>query len=62
MRGQTDQQESIQEDILLLADKNETLEEKGKKGESDKKETEMKIRKMQETLTDLKKLVNSIQK
>ena len=54
--------EVIDEDILLLIDKNEGLEEKSKKNEQKKRDIQEEIKKMEERLEGLKKQVSIIQK
>ena len=62
MTNQEDEKEVIEEDILFLADKHESFEEKGKRNEQSKKEVQDKIKKMEDILFNLKKEVNSTQK
>ena len=62
MRDQLSKEETIKEDILLVTDKTENVKLKSANSEYKKKEIEVEIRKMENNLTELKKVVNNVQK
>lgn len=52
----------LKEDIIIVNDKTENIKLKSTNNENKKKEIEVEIRKMENTLTELKKIVNNINK
>ena len=62
MREQKDKEEQIKEDTAIVVDKTETIKIKTNNNEGKKKEIEGEIKKFEVNLTELKKIVNNLQK
>ena len=62
MREQKAKEEEIKEDTAVVIDKTGVIKDKTLNNESKKKEIETEIKKMEGNLTELKRMVNNIQK
>lgn len=62
MRDQKTREQEIKEDTALVVDKTETIKAKTANNEAIKKNFETEIKKYEANLTDLKKIVNNLQK
>lgn len=62
MREQKSKQQSIIEDTAIVHDKTENIDQKTLNNQGKKKEIEGEIKKMEINLTELKRMVNNIQK